>query len=72
MSKKHNVPAKTKSNEDQKPVITVKEARKILGKKVSDQLSDEEVGRLIGSMSFLANRMIEAKIVPQKQKSDIM
>ena len=72
MSKKHNVTAKTKSNEDQKPVITVKEARKILGKKVSDQLSDEEVGRLIGSMSFLANRMIEAKIVPQKQKSDIM
>lgn len=72
MSKKPYVPAKTEISKYQKPIITIKEARKILGKNVSERLSDEEVGRLIGSMSFLANRMLEAKIVPQKQKSGIM
>lgn len=28
-----------------KPIISIKEARKLLGKKVSDQLSDEEIGK---------------------------
>lgn len=68
MSKKPDVPTKTETSEYEKPIITVKEARKILGKKVSDQLSDEEVGRLIGSMAFLANRLLEAKSVPQNGK----
>lgn len=51
-----------------KPIISVKEARKLLGKKISDQLSDEEVGELIGNMSFLANRLLEAKSVPHNKK----
>lgn len=51
-----------------KPVISIKEARKLLGKKISDQLSNEEVGRLIGNMSFLANRLLEAKSVPGNEK----
>lgn len=51
-----------------KPIISVKEARKLLGKKVYDQLSDEETGKLIGDMSFLANRLLEAKSVPRNEK----
>lgn len=51
-----------------KPIISVKEARKLLGKKVSDRMSDEEVGRLIGNMSFLANWLLETKSVPQNEK----
>jgi len=48
-----------------KPIISVKETRKLLGKKVSGQLSDEEVSRLIGNMSSLADRLLKAKSVPQ-------
>lgn len=54
---------------DLKPIISVKEARKLLGKKVSDQLSDEVVGELIGSMSSLADRLLEVKTVPQNKKT---
>lgn len=54
---------------DLKPIISVKEARKLLGKKVSDQLSDEVVGELIGSMGFLADRLLEVKTVPQNKKT---
>lgn len=48
-----------------KPAISIKEARKILGKKISDQLSDEEVGGLIGHMSLMAERLLTTKSVPQ-------
>lgn len=51
-----------------KPIISIREARKLLGKKVSDQLSDEEIGKLIENMSFLSNRLLEAKTVPQNRK----
>lgn len=51
-----------------KPIISIREARKFLGKKVSDQLSDEEIGKLIENMSFLSNRLLEAKTVPQNRK----
>lgn len=75
MSKNDARPTETKTDPKQtldspfdKPIISVKEARKLLGKKVSDQLPDEEVGRLIGDMSFLANRLLEIKSVPQNEK----
>lgn len=69
MSKKPYVPAKTEIDKYQKPIIAVKEARKILGKQVSDRLSDEEVGRLIGGMTFLVDRLLEIKSVPQNEKA---
>ena len=68
MSKKPDVPAKTEISKYQKPIITVKEARKILGKKASDQLSNEAVGRLIGSMTLIADRLLESRLVPQNEK----
>lgn len=74
MSKKDSSYSKTNTLEgyNLRPIISVKEARKLLGKKISDQLSDEEVGGFIGDMSFLANRLLEAKSVPQNEKSDII
>lgn len=70
MSKTDSTSAKTNTLEQYnlKPIISVKEARKLLGKKVSDQLPDEEVGRLIGYMSFLSDRLLETKTVLQNKK----
>lgn len=48
-----------------KPIISVKEARKLLSKRVSDQLSDEDILGLIGNMDSLANRLLETKTVPR-------
>ncbi len=47
-----------------KPIISVKEARKLLGKKVSDQLPDEQIGQLIGDFSAIAKDSLEASLVP--------
>lgn len=70
MSKEDSSYSKTNTLEkyNLRPIISTKEARKLLGKKISDQLSDEEVGRLIGNMSFLANRLLETKSVPLNEK----
>lgn len=66
MSKKPSASTEKKNNYAQyKAIITVKEARKLLGKNISDKLSDEEVGNLVGSMGFLANRLLETKTVPR-------
>lgn len=40
--------------ETTKLIISVKEARKILGKKISDKMSDEEVERLIIDLDEIA------------------
>ncbi len=50
-----------------KPIISVKEARKIIGKEASSRFSDEELGHIIGQMNFLANKMLDASLVPQKR-----
>lgn len=67
MSKEDSIYSKTNILEryNLRPIISVKEARKLLGKKISDKLSDEDVLGLIGNMSFLANRLLETKTVPR-------
>lgn len=37
-----------------KPTISILEARKILGEKISDKLSDEEIEKLTFDLEFLA------------------
>lgn len=64
MSKKPDIPTKTEINEYQKPIITVKEARKVIGKELSDRLSDEQLGWLIGRFSTIAKESLEASLVP--------
>lgn len=40
-------------------IITIKEARKLIGKETSDLMSDEEVERTITSLTLLAQHTIE-------------
>lgn len=46
-------------------IISVKEARKILGKECSDKLSDADLSKMIGVFSKLANSLVDANIVPK-------
>ncbi len=47
-----------------KAIISVKEARKILGKDVSDSLSDADLMEVIGIMSKLADVLLSEEFVP--------
>lgn len=45
-------------------IISVKEARKILGKEMSDKLSDEDLARMIGLFHKMAESILDSDIVP--------
>lgn len=60
--------SKTSLRNFDEPIITVKEARKILGKNVSDRLSDEDLARVIGWMHKIVSNLIDANIVPKNRK----
>lgn len=62
--KKPDVPTKTEISEYQKTIITVKKARKIVGKELSDKFSDEQLGQLIRGLSIIARELLEASLVP--------
>ena len=47
-----------------KAIISVKEARKILGKEVSESLSDADLMEVIGIMSKLADALLSEEFVP--------
>lgn len=47
-----------------KAIISVKEARKILGKEVSESLSDADLMEVIGIMSKLADVLLSEEFVP--------
>lgn len=51
------MPQKNVEIEDKKPIITVKEARKILGSEAKG-LSDQEVSEQIRCLAILAKRML--------------
>ena len=56
----------------EKPIISVKEARKVLGKDY-DELSDEHLMGVIVSLSKIANYFLGIVKVPENQKvCDIM
>lgn len=50
-----------------KIIISIKEARKLLGKDCSDKLSDADLSRMIGVFSKLANSLVNTNIVPKYQ-----
>lgn len=55
-----------------KPIITAKEARKVLGKEY-DTLTDEHIEGIIVSLSKIASYFLESIIVPKNNKvCDIM
>lgn len=45
-------------------IISVKEARRILGKELSDKLSDEDLARTIGLFHKMAESILDSDIVP--------
>ena len=55
---------KTRSPKQDSIIISVKEARKILGKEVSDKLSDADLARMIGLFSQMAESILDSDIVP--------
>ena len=50
-----------------KIIISVKEARKLLGKDCSDKLSDADLSRMIGIFSKLASSLVDTNIVPKNK-----
>ncbi len=50
-----------------KIIITNKEARKLIGKELSDQMSDEDLARVIGLMYKIADGLIDIKNVPKNE-----
>lgn len=45
-------------------IISVKEARKILGKEMSYKLSDEDLARMIGLFHKMVESILDSDIVP--------
>lgn len=51
-----------------KPILTIKQARRILGKDISDSIDDIHLSRMIGELSNLANAMIDDFSVPKNDE----
>lgn len=50
-----------------KPIITSKEARKLLGKELSNSLSDDDLMKVIKRMNTLSNALLSGDFVPQNK-----
>ena len=51
-----------------KPIITEKEARKLLRKETSDAMESIDLMRTIGHMAYLSNALLDGVKVPQNGK----
>jgi len=56
---------------EERPIISVKEARKLLGKELSDTLTDIDLMEVIKLMYYLANTLMEFKKVPQNTMVEV-
>lgn len=59
-------PSRTLKYEE--PIITIGQARRLLGKQVSDGIDDIYLSRMIGLLSSLAESLIDANLVPKNDK----
>lgn len=50
-----------------RPIISLKEARKIIGKELSDQLSDEYLADIIRQFSSLSRAILDTITVPENE-----
>lgn len=66
---KYNKPPKKQSTFQcpKEIIISVKEARKILGKEYSDKISDDDLTRMIGLFTKLADSLIDSNMVPKNK-----
>lgn len=64
---KYNKPPKRQSSYicSTEMIISLKEARKLLGKETSEKLSDSDLSKMIGTFSKLADSLVDANIVPK-------
>ena len=53
-------------------IISTKQARKLLDKQLSNQLSDEDLTRLIGQVQHLTESILDKKIVPENDEGGII
>lgn len=53
---------------DYKPTLTLKQARRILGKDISDSIDDVHLSRMLGELSNLAKAMIDDFSVPKNEE----
>lgn len=53
---------------NEKPLITLRQARRILGKKASNSLTDADLSRVIRMMSSLAEDLMCNNQVPKNDK----
>ena len=69
MRDKYEKPPKKKNGFlcSDKIIISLKEARKILGKECSDKLSDADLSKMIGIFSKLADSLVDDNIVPKNK-----
>lgn len=68
------IKAKSKRGKNKSPkpdsiIISVKEARKILGKEMSEKLSDEDLAKMIGLFHKMAESILDSNPVP---KNDVV
>ena len=64
--RKISTSSRTLKNEE--PIITIGQARRLLGKQVSDGIDDIYLSRMIGLLSSLAESLIDANLVPKNDK----
>ena len=50
---------------NEKPILTLRQARRLLGKQTSDSIDDMHLSRMIGAMSSLAESLISTNSVPK-------
>lgn len=60
-----------KQTQKSKLVISVKEARKILGKELSDKMTDDDLIGLIGMFTSLSDMLLEQFSVRQNGKVEV-
>lgn len=60
-----------KQTQKSKLVISVKEARKILGKELSDKMTDDDLIGLIGMFTSLSDMLLEQFSVRQNDKVEV-
>lgn len=53
---------------DYRPTLTLKQARRILGKDISDSIDDAHLSRILGELSNLAKAMIDDFSVPKNEE----
>ena len=67
MPKKHNNPAVNIMASDA-TILTIKQARRLLGKQISDCIDDADLSLMLMGLTYLASSLTSAYVVPKTGK----